>query len=682
MRLIRSALSGTLKFGNATNTKIHAADYKGFRFYNRVLTDEEIIINATADGNYDPDKAQPKGYVKVAQPDTGIVGDIAFSEYVTDKATMTRLTTAEVKPANLIFYIDEVNGELKAVDAAGKNAFATVKEIFTALDLKIIPTFYVKSETVAKAVCNYLKDDLYEDVFIMSSDPAIVKAARETYPLIRGIIDYSTKYHGALTEEQLIEVRRTVNTNLSKVVVLPWSAVTAENIDWLNDRAMTVWIDAGKVTEKTDAVKALLSGTYGIVSSSTEFLYTTCKEYIPAGTMTRMPVNVAHRGLFTQADENTLEAMIAAYNAGAEMVEIDIYLTTDGKLAINHNSTTTAIYDKSLTVENCTMAQLKELRSKKFGNQMPSLDEVFEYFKDKEMRFMIEIKSAKTGIVKVMKELIEQYDFYDRCTVITFSRTGMFDELMKVYPEMPVGYLTDAGNPSRNDPELAVKFAQNTVQPYNNTFAPNHSGYDGEYVKAALKRGITTWTWTISTQGLIYEYMLYGHTGITGNRTDYIGVLPQTLRSEMKNGETLLTGEAVKIPLQAESYAGKALVTSSARLAVQVLEGSAAVEGTTVTPTAPGKIVLLATYTHHMGNYTYTLTKTLELNAREPARVDVNGDKLINIQDVTTLLQYLVGEECEYVEEGLDVNGDKKVSVKDVSRLLAYLADSSVTIYP
>lgn len=56
-------------------------------------------------------------------------------------------------------------------------------------------------------------------------------------------------------------------------------------------------------------------------------------------TQYRGPMRLAHRGLWSEAPENTLEAMEAAARAGCEGVEIDIRMTADGEIAVLHDET-------------------------------------------------------------------------------------------------------------------------------------------------------------------------------------------------------------------------------------------------------------------------------------------------------------------------------------------------------
>jgi glycerophosphoryl diester phosphodiesterase len=104
--------------------------------------------------------------------------------------------------------------------------------------------------------------------------------------------------------------------------------------------------------------------------------------------------------------ENTLPSMRAAFDAGADIVELDIHPTTDGQFAVFHDWTLDCRTDGRGVTREHSLAELKKLdvghgytgdgstswpfRGKGTG-LMPSLDEVFSAFPDK--RFLIHIKS-------------------------------------------------------------------------------------------------------------------------------------------------------------------------------------------------------------------------------------------------------------------------------------------------
>ncbi len=104
--------------------------------------------------------------------------------------------------------------------------------------------------------------------------------------------------------------------------------------------------------------------------------------------------------------ENTLPSMAAAFDLGAEIVEIDIHLTTDGELAIFHDWTLDCRTDGTGETRAASMTYLKTLdigfgytaddgetypfRGKGIG-MLPTLDEVMTRFPEKQ--FLIDIKS-------------------------------------------------------------------------------------------------------------------------------------------------------------------------------------------------------------------------------------------------------------------------------------------------
>jgi glycerophosphoryl diester phosphodiesterase len=104
--------------------------------------------------------------------------------------------------------------------------------------------------------------------------------------------------------------------------------------------------------------------------------------------------------------ENTLASMQAAFDAGADIVELDIHPTADGHFAVLHDWTLDCRTNGKGVTRERTLAELKALdigygytadggktwpfRGKGIG-LMPSLDEVLAAFSDK--RLLIDIKS-------------------------------------------------------------------------------------------------------------------------------------------------------------------------------------------------------------------------------------------------------------------------------------------------
>ncbi len=131
--------------------------------------------------------------------------------------------------------------------------------------------------------------------------------------------------------------------------------------------------------------------------------------------------------------ENTLDSMKAAFEAGADMVEMDVKLTKDGQFAVFHDWTLDCRTNAQGKTSDYTMAELKLLdigygytadggatypfRGKGM-NLMPSLSEVLKHFPDQ--NFLIHIKSndAEEGerlaeyFVGMSSDKLERYTVY------------------------------------------------------------------------------------------------------------------------------------------------------------------------------------------------------------------------------------------------------------------------------
>lgn len=117
--------------------------------------------------------------------------------------------------------------------------------------------------------------------------------------------------------------------------------------------------------------------------------------------------------------ENTIPSMQAAFDLGADVVELDIQLTKDNKLAVFHDFTLEYRTNGKGKVSDYTMAELKKLdvgygytadngrtypfRGKGIG-LMPELSEVFSAFPDKEL-----LIHAKDGNIKTFEVLWNDY---------------------------------------------------------------------------------------------------------------------------------------------------------------------------------------------------------------------------------------------------------------------------------
>lgn len=81
--------------------------------------------------------------------------------------------------------------------------------------------------------------------------------------------------------------------------------------------------------------------------------------------------------------ENSLPALQAAIAHGYKMVEIDMRVTKDGVLIINHDATFKKYYGIDTPVNKMNWKEISRLKTKTNGSSVLKLEEVFKYCSDK-----------------------------------------------------------------------------------------------------------------------------------------------------------------------------------------------------------------------------------------------------------------------------------------------------------
>ncbi len=626
-----------LYFGHASASKNYETTFRSMRFYNRVLTADEIWNNAKADGVIAEDIADlPRnpGFVSIEQPKTNIIGDVALVRSVESQKELDEVVADETKPSTIIVKIDK---DLNVLDANGAK-FTTVQDLLIKLEYKAMVAFNISDNASADALVSYLKRIKFYDCFIMSADPATVKYARTALPEARGIIDYTEKYKESkgLTYDECVEIRRSMKANLGTIALLPVAAARKNAVQSLYNMIVNVWVRTTDNADQVEKYDALLSGALGVVSDDTSGIYEAASKLDPK-TLTRIPLNIGHRGMPDGYPENTVEGSLAAYNAGANVIEIDIYLTTDGDIAVMHDANTGRTCNVDLVVENSTMAQLKELyvnrgfenTSGKNNYRVPSFRDYLEAFKGKDCKLFVEIKSTKEAIVPEIKKQIEEYDMYDQCAIITFHESQMAN-VKKYFPEMSVGALC-SGYVDETNSDEDMKSVMSFIGKYNSTLNPSYSGYGVNAIRAALLRGIGVYPWTF-VGGNYHEYLMNGYSGLTGNTAYTLSRMVTEMKiTNLENGSTFEVGDKIAIKGEMISY-DRSNARINGGLKHMIIDGEDLVEsdGKYITFKGEGEVSLLVYCTNTVtpSNYTiYTQPITIHVEDAETTTTTATTDE-------------------------------------------------------
>ncbi len=478
--------------------------------YNNIVITmpEEYIDNTSVDYSAIPSLYTPESNIITPPGAVKMIDSIEDLEALQD----------EVRPQTVVF---RINSNLDVTEASGLPIISLL-EVFDYVNERVIPAFYTKNHDVAVAIASLLKTYGVRDVFIISPNDDAIIGARGEYNMIRGVFEVvydSTK--PILTDEDLIAIRDNANAAGASVVKLPIEYTNQYNVFYLQKRLISVWTDTYGLSTP-EVIGGLVSGVNGIVVEDYNSLYSMFMSF-PENTMLRRPITIAHRGLSYMAPENSLKAVDLAIEAGVDVVELDIYLTTDNEIVVIHDGTTTRTFDRTLIVEESTLAELRELVMTdpfEFEETMiiPTLKEYFERISEEDTILFIEIKSSKPEIVDQLKLLIDEYDVADKIVIITFNANQIV-KMKEVLPNISNGYLSTALLNATNL-ESSIRASLNAAVPIQSTINPEYSQLTYDYVVQMNYRGLTVWPWTLNTTEAYYQYYLNGVGGITTNYGD------------------------------------------------------------------------------------------------------------------------------------------------------------------
>ena len=156
----------------------------------------------------------------------------------------------------------------------------------------------------------------------------------------------------------------------------------------------------------------------------------------------------AHRGASGYAPENTIPAFKLAVEQKADGVELDVHLSSDGKLMVIHDETVDRTSNGTGRVVDMTCQELKKLD---FSNGMPgykdvripTLKEVYGLLKNTNLTINVEIKCDVViyyGIWHKVIELEREMGMQGRIIYSSFNHYVLM-KLREVDPKAKIGLL-------------------------------------------------------------------------------------------------------------------------------------------------------------------------------------------------------------------------------------------------
>ena len=528
-------------------------------------------------------------YADVYEPKTAIVNSPTVITYA-NESNYKITDTAAARPATVVFGVKAKDGVLYACSENGTE-LALLADAVKALRTAVIPAFSVDNTAEAELLIDFINYHRIGDCFVISSDGEILKKLRTSTRSARPILDLSGEKSIDLTKAKLA-----VSAALAKGLIIDSSGVSVDDVTALRAYGLSVFL---KTEDSTASIHdAIFKGAMGIVCPDAERAIAHIESF-KNNTLCFPTMIVAHRGDMQKCPENTLPSFISAAKSGADVIELDVYLTKDGYLAINHDATTSK-WDKKLTVTESTRAELKALKNAEADataeDEFAFYEEVVEYFSKNytDVVFLVEIKDKRNQVIDKVYEVTKAAGMLDRILIICTNHSIIryAYQTYGVAVQMNRSYIHDA-----KDLKATLAYACEEVTGLNSSFFTVWGDCIYDLNKALRHRGIKYSPWTTTTEAATDSDFALGYPEFTTNTPHRVDSYARYLRAEISAGGT--------VKVYRVNYDGsEKLVTGEVKLIV--FDGDVSFKD--------GKIYgsgsFAFSYSTKIGNYSYEICST------------------------------------------------------------------------
>ncbi|MBV4417916.1 glycerophosphodiester phosphodiesterase [Clostridium tyrobutyricum] len=138
-------------------------------------------------------------------------------------------------------------------------------------------------------------------------------------------------------------------------------------------------------------------------------------------------LNIAHRGFSGKYPENTMMAFRKAVEVGADGIETDLHMTSDGIIVICHDETIDRTTNGSGFIKDYTYDEIRKFDAGK-GEKVPSLDELLNFMKNKNLLLNLELKNDVVNYNNLEKDTINkiyEYGLEKNVIISSFNHQSM-----------------------------------------------------------------------------------------------------------------------------------------------------------------------------------------------------------------------------------------------------------------
>lgn len=165
----------------------------------------------------------------------------------------------------------------------------------------------------------------------------------------------------------------------------------------------------------------------------------------------RRPLVYGHRGARADEPENTVRSFRRALELGADGIELDVRVSSDGHIVIIHDKAVDRTTDGTGEIAALTLDEIKSLDAGQ-GERIPTFEEAMDACAGGLLQ--IEIKALEA--VEALAERDKRLPLPDGTVLTSFNRTAV-EEAARLLPHVPRGLITHHPGPEMLAQALDLK---------------------------------------------------------------------------------------------------------------------------------------------------------------------------------------------------------------------------------
>ncbi len=219
---------------------------------------------------------------------------------------------------------------------------------------------------------------------------------------------------------------------------------------------------------------------------------------------------IAHRGVVCAKQENSIEAIRTAWQAGADAVEIDLRVSADGIPYLFH--------DKKVGDRPIRSLRYSEIQSR-VGDAAPTLDSVFE-LGPPPGDYILDIKDRNPAVGAAVAAAVDDWQFDQRRLIFQSDDVALLASLKERFSAARYYYLARIGKriPLMRKPTALRLISRLSGSGIDGISLKGRSYLNANYVGLLKNSGYTVNVWTINDAARAGFYREIGVDGIITDR--------------------------------------------------------------------------------------------------------------------------------------------------------------------